>query len=262
MTEHEAIEQAIGEARKALILRANRGQINEESNLFLFAASHPSRMMINGVWICEDGDFPLSRLDDLKSFFETMGHDFSVYIPSGFAKAQAAFSFGRYQRRIEFPTMKHNGVGLPGEMPDDVAPVSSRHELDEFIAICAECFEFSKKTKGVFGTLLSQWTPGSNQRAYIGRIDGLAVACSMVVSIGRYAVIDLVATRPEFRRRGLGRKMTEAAMVGGLEMGASQLILHASADGSNLYRSIGFRDVGSMMLYSPISEMASPNRPA
>ncbi|MEI9971500.1 MAG: GNAT family N-acetyltransferase [Ignavibacteriota bacterium] len=55
-----------------------------------------------------------------------------------------------------------------------------------------------------------------------------------------------VYTRPEFRRQGLARKLTETAVEWCRSHGIKTVILHASDQGRDLYRSLGFEPTNEM----------------
>ena len=52
------------------------------------------------------------------------------------------------------------------------------------------------------------------------------------------------------RRRGLGRAVTQAAVVAGFDRGARIAALEASPVGFALYRSMGFRTITSYRVWS------------
>ncbi len=55
-----------------------------------------------------------------------------------------------------------------------------------------------------------------------------------------------VYTRPEFRRQGLARRLTETAVDWCRDNGIATVILHASEAGRELYRSLGFQPTNEM----------------
>jgi len=57
-----------------------------------------------------------------------------------------------------------------------------------------------------------------------------------------------VYTAPEFRRRGLARKLTEVALQWCRQNGVDTVILHASSDGRALYESMGFEATNEMRI--------------
>jgi ribosomal protein S18 acetylase RimI-like enzyme len=76
---------------------------------------------------------------------------------------------------------------------------------------------------------------------FVGYSDDVPVARSMAfVDDGAVGVYN-VGTRPEFRRRGFGWALTEAALVFGVEAGCSMATLQSSAMGLSMYRAHGFR---------------------
>lgn len=57
-----------------------------------------------------------------------------------------------------------------------------------------------------------------------------------------------VYTRAEFRRQGLGRRLTETAVDWCRANGITTVILHASDEGRELYRALGFEPTNEMRL--------------
>ncbi len=58
-----------------------------------------------------------------------------------------------------------------------------------------------------------------------------------------------VYVAPQFRRRGVGRALTLAAIAAAEEMGVSRLVLGASDDGRSLYEALGFVAKDDEMVY-------------
>ena len=81
-------------------------------------------------------------------------------------------------------------------------------------------------------------------RVVLARIADRPVATALGFLAGGGAVILNVATIPEFRRRGLGRAVTLAAMHTCAEFGASVAVLQSSEMGCELYRRLGFEEFG------------------
>ncbi|MGE2768763.1 GNAT family N-acetyltransferase [Rhodococcus sp. 1.20] len=59
-----------------------------------------------------------------------------------------------------------------------------------------------------------------------------------------------VVTLETARRRGFGSAVTLAALDIARERGARTAVLQASSDGAQLYRNVGFEDVGTYAEYS------------
>lgn len=79
-----------------------------------------------------------------------------------------------------------------------------------------------------------------------GRIAGTAVAWFSQEVLMLY----FVGTQPEHRRRGIGAAMTAAVLGLGRARGVRTAALVSSAAGESVYRSIGFRPVGTFDLLS------------
>jgi ribosomal protein S18 acetylase RimI-like enzyme len=85
--------------------------------------------------------------------------------------------------------------------------------------------------------------PDSVFRHFLARVNGEPAATgSLFLGAGVAGIYD-VATVPEQRRRGIGAAVTRTAMAAARESGYRMAILHASAAGAGLYRSLGFTDV-------------------
>jgi GNAT superfamily N-acetyltransferase len=92
-------------------------------------------------------------------------------------------------------------------------------------------------------------------RLFLGRLDGVAVSCSLAFherdSVGLYGI----GTPPEHRGRGYGSALTVAGIRWGASQGASVAVLQASEMGEPVYRSLGFRTIFDMTAWSlPLPE--------
>ena len=88
--------------------------------------------------------------------------------------------------------------------------------------------------------------PVSPCRLFLGRVDGIAVSCSLAFlnqdSVGLYGI----GTPPEYRGHGYGSALTVAGINWGASNGATVAVLQASTMGEPVYRSLGFRSVFDM----------------
>ncbi len=73
----------------------------------------------------------------------------------------------------------------------------------------------------------------------------------MIGSGDRRGNILNVYTEPEFRKQGLARKLTVAAMEWCRDHGVDCVILHASEEGRPLYESLGFERTNEMRIRFP-----------
>lgn len=86
--------------------------------------------------------------------------------------------------------------------------------------------------------------PNRNQfRTFLATVDGVPAAASALLIADDTAGLYNVGTLPEFRRRGLGRLVSLAALEAGRVEGADIGVLDASPDGEPVYRGLGFEEV-------------------
>ena len=96
------------------------------------------------------------------------------------------------------------------------------------------------------------------QRAWVVELEGRIVASGAVLFsewlprpndlTERLAYLHSVFTEPEYRRRGLARRIVQTALAVCREMGLRRLTLHASAAGRPMYVSMGFLPTNEMRL--------------
>lgn len=80
-------------------------------------------------------------------------------------------------------------------------------------------------------------------RTFLATVDGVPAAASALLITGDTAGLYNVGTLPEFRRRGLGRLVSVAALEAGRAEGCMLGVLDASPDGDPVYRALGFEEV-------------------
>lgn len=88
--------------------------------------------------------------------------------------------------------------------------------------------------------------------------EGRMIACSAISFYelppkpwnltGKYAYLSSMFTERSHRRKGLGRRLLQAALDFAKESGIREVALHATEDGEPLYRSFGFRESNEMKL--------------
>lgn len=94
--------------------------------------------------------------------------------------------------------------------------------------------------------------------AWVVEVEGQIVASGAVSLLAwpprpndlteRLALLHSVYTVPEYRRRGLARRIVQAAIEACRAEGLRRLTLHASAAGRPLYESLGFEPTNEMRL--------------
>ncbi|MFD8496614.1 GNAT family N-acetyltransferase [Amycolatopsis sp. NPDC059657] len=87
--------------------------------------------------------------------------------------------------------------------------------------------------------------------AYLGLRDGVPVTCAATVDAGGCLFVALVATAPEWERRGYGEAVTRKALYeGAAATGLTRATLHATVAGAPVYPRIGFKPNSPMRFLS------------
>ncbi len=123
--------------------------------------------------------------------------------------------------------------------------VGSRRDLEEFVAVLNACVDPPDPGVGAFFrmALPELLKDDSPMRLFVGYVDDRPVATSELYTGGEVAGVHMVATHPEFRRRGFGWAVTWAALDEGRKLGLMTATLQASPEGEGVYRQLGFRAV-------------------
>ncbi len=93
---------------------------------------------------------------------------------------------------------------------------------------------------------------------YVGYLDGTAVATSTTYVRSGCLYVALVATLPEFRRRGFARAITSYSIQQAQKAsGFERTILHATPMAREIYASLGFRTVTTFPMLLPAALLSS-----
>ncbi|MFJ9602532.1 GNAT family N-acetyltransferase [Streptomyces althioticus] len=149
------------------------------------------------------------------------------------------------------------GTGMAG----DLLPVPEPHHPDltfervtteEHLRAYADLnsraygFPLDDGRDGLAGSAL--WKGGIH--AYLGLHDGTPVACAATLEARGRLFVLLVATDPEYQRRGYGEAVTRKALhEGARATGATRATLHATVAGAPVYPRIAFRPNSPIRFY-------------
>ena len=87
-------------------------------------------------------------------------------------------------------------------------------------------------------------------RAYLGLREGAPVTAGATVEVDGCLFVILIATLPEFQRKGYGEAVTRRALYEGARgTDLRRATLHATLAGAPVYERIGLRKVGSISFY-------------
>ncbi|QKW25397.1 GNAT family N-acetyltransferase [Streptomyces seoulensis] len=171
----------------------------------------------------------------------------------GGARAGLAEAAERAGLQYAFP-----GTGMAGDLlpvPDPVHPdltferVRTDAHLRAYADINARAYGFTSEDgrDGLVGSTL--WK--NEVYAYLGHRDGVPVTCAGTVAAAGRLFVVLVATLPEWERRGYGEAVTRKALhEGARATGLTRATLHATAAGAPVYPRIGFEPNSPMRFYT------------
>ncbi|MFJ9554211.1 GNAT family N-acetyltransferase [Nocardiopsis sp. NPDC101807] len=150
-----------------------------------------------------------------------------------------------------------SGTGMAGDLlpvaepshPDLVfVRVTTEERLRAYADLNSRAYGFPLEDgrDGLLGSAL--WKEGVY--AYLGLRDGLPVTCAATVEAEGRLFVALVATHPEWQRRGYGEAVTRKALhEGGRATGLTRATLHATEAGAPVYPRIGFRPNSPVHFY-------------
>ncbi|MFD9053186.1 GNAT family N-acetyltransferase [Streptomyces zaomyceticus] len=150
------------------------------------------------------------------------------------------------------------GTGMAGDLlpvPDPVHPdltfvrVTTDEQLRVYADLNARAYGMPVEDgrDGIVGSTL--WKDGVH--AYLGMRGDVAVTCAGTVEAEGRLFVVLVATDPEWERRGYGEAVTRKALYeGGRATGLTRATLHATVAGAPVYPRIGFEPNSPIGFYS------------
>ena len=140
------------------------------------------------------------------------------------------------------------GSGQPAEAWEIIA-AETGPELERWSRVWDPSIAADRRAQvaaGLFEVL--ELAPGRSHYA-LGLLVGRPVACAAVFTAEGVSAVEHVVTDSGHRGRGFGTLMTEHCLAVAREHGASQALLTASAQGTGIYRRLGFRTVGMVRRY-------------
>ncbi|HEY4689814.1 MAG TPA: GNAT family N-acetyltransferase [Anaerolineae bacterium] len=139
--------------------------------------------------------------------------------------------------------------------------VNHRRRMSEDIAVMADERHEPRdldRMDSAYGEHLRTHLDDGSLRAWVIESDGRIVASGAVSffswlprprdSTERLAYLHSMYTEPEYRRRGLARRIVQAAIDACRAAGMHRLTLHASEAGRSVYQSLGFLPTNEMRL--------------
>ena len=197
------------------------------------------------------------RLIDILASIRATGRPFSWWTgprdnPSDLGARLSALGCVRSEEERAM-TADLDVVPHPTPVPKlSVHRVTTRTQLADYAAVMAA--NWSPPSAAVIGFFEDTADAALDERSrssfVVGYANSQPVAGAEVHFAAGVAGLYGVVTLETARRRGFGSAVTLAALDIARERGARTAVLQASSDGAQLYRNVGFKDVGTYAEYS------------
>jgi ribosomal protein S18 acetylase RimI-like enzyme len=230
------------------MVRWSGGLIHEEDGL-LFVAG-PSSYLRVAIRLDEllDGEVAVRRARD---FFAASGGDHIVLVrePADADLAGAALAAGYTPAWTERPMALHDPPEpSPLAAEIDVRAVSDTEQVLDYGSVVADANDDPGERERAGLLFHDQTILAPHVEAFVAYLDGAPASCAMTLVSHGVAGVFYVATVERARRRGLGDALTRMAALAGFSLGARAAWLGASEMGAELYRRIGFSDLGTSIV--------------
>ncbi len=217
------------------------GEIAEHDGV-LVTATNLADETLNVAFAPRSVTDPVRALDWFVHWFAARGLRPGIELRAGhhheIESLLTARGFGVVVRR---PAMALHPIALDTVTPSRITVdlVATEPDLVAFQAIQAEVFDLAPDVAEAFLPRRAIETPGI--AFFLGRYDDVPCATA-AASLSEHGVgVVGVATLAAYRRRGLGRAVTAAAVRWGAERGADMAWLYPSPMARPLYVGLGFR---------------------
>ena len=123
-----------------------------------------------------------------------------------------------------------------------ILSVTDSATFNEFVTVFTSVFDRSVDvTVRAFRASVSD----ENTHLFVGRLEGKAVACGVMLKLDNVAGVYSIGVLEEFRRQSIGRRMTEEALVAGRDAGCQLGVLQSSEMAYGLYEGMGFEQIAT-----------------
>jgi ribosomal protein S18 acetylase RimI-like enzyme len=230
------------------MVRWSGGLVHEEDGLLFVAGRSRYLRVLSRLDADIDGASAVRRAGE---FFAAHGRGHIVLAREGDDAdlADAALAAG-YTPAWTERSMALAGPPEPSPLAGDidVRGVSSSAEVLDYGTVVAEANDDPGERERA-GLLFHDHTIlAPHIAAFVAYLDGAPAACAMTLVSHGVAGVFYVATVERARRRGLGDALTRMAARAGFGLGARAAWLGASEIGADLYRRIGFSDLGTSVV--------------
>jgi len=127
-----------------------------------------------------------------------------------------------------------------------IREVTCQTDLDDFERTLIECYPVRELLPFTPGRFARPTILDTTWRLFVGYADGAPVACAAAYPTTSTTLVEMVATRSEYRGRGYGAAITAAAADSNPDVPA---VLIASDAGQGVYERLGFKRISRFTLW-------------
>lgn len=142
---------------------------------------------------------------------------------------------------------------LDDHLPEKIKilPVRNHKDLLNWKDVSFDGFEMPARAREQYGAFITLFKldARSPQKLFLAYLDEKPVATSLLFTNKETAGIYYVSTLPQYRNRGCGLKITQAAMQSAKKSGYREVILQATPMGLGIYKQAGFKEYCQAEIY-------------
>ena len=246
MTDEEMLARADANyfsAMTTFIGGTNRGEVRSRDGV-LMAYSGTQVAAFNVAFVTRPTSDTARSVGEAIEFFDEREAPFILRLREGVDRQaeRAARECGlRYTDTVPGMVMSDPKMPAAQRTHVTISTVDDDASLADHRSVVADSFEMPAALANYFLTMRLFGTP--DVVGYVGYVDGVAVATSALFMTHRVAGVYNVATRREYRKRGIGEAMAWRAIAEGMAAGCVMASLQASEEGQPVYERMGFRTV-------------------
>jgi GNAT superfamily N-acetyltransferase len=198
----------------------------------------PELALMNAVVYEPAGGFA-GALEEVAAAYDGAGiEEWVVYVPAVDGGTKRMLRAAGHMRVDSTTSLARSLAGV--ERPQEVAIENWTAKGDPvaMASVCDRAFGTGNAFARAFPTL-----PWDAARVYLASLDGEPVACAMTGDHDGNCAVDLMATVPEARGRGLSSALLGHALADAAERGCETTTVVASSAGERVYKRLGYREV-------------------
>jgi GNAT superfamily N-acetyltransferase len=198
----------------------------------------PENSVMNAV-VYDRVEALAAALDELASAYDRAGVEaWMVWVPVVDREARRLLKRAGHRLEANPTAMARDLHGIERPARGVLEEWTAHGDLAEMVAILDRAF--------LFGTAFARTfprRPPDRARVYMASLDGKPVSCILTSDHDGNCAVDLVATLPEARGRGLAGALLLNALTDAAERGCRTTTLIAVPEGQPLYARLGYRAV-------------------